>query len=165
MKRREFIALLGGAIASPLAARAEPPAIPIVAFFHPGSPERNRHLVAAFRGGLADVGYEEERNVAIEYCWAEDQHDRLPALAENLVRRHPALIVATSTDAVLATSRATSTIPIIFNFASDPVRLGLVASLNRPGKNARVNWWSPKKESTRGMQFPSWSTRVHERPL
>jgi putative tryptophan/tyrosine transport system substrate-binding protein len=118
-----------------LAARAEPPAIPIVAFFHPGSPERNRHLVAAFRGGLADVGYEEERNVAIEYCWAEDQHDRLPALAENLVRRHPALIVATSTDAVLATSRATSTIPIIFNFASDPVRLGLVASLNRPGKN------------------------------
>ena len=136
MKRREFITLLGGAAAAwPLAVRAQQP-MPVVGFLHPGLPGPLAHEVAAFHRGLNKTGFLEGRNVAIEYRWAEGQYARLPALAADLVRRQVAVIVAAGGGpSALAAKAATTTIPIVMLSGSDPVKLGLVASMNRPGGN------------------------------
>jgi putative tryptophan/tyrosine transport system substrate-binding protein len=134
MRRREFIALLGSGVAGwSLAARAQQAAMPVVGFLNGGSPDANR--VAAFRQGLNETGYIEGRNLAIEYHWAEGQYDRLPALAADLVRRQVTVVAATTTPAAIAAKAATTTIPIVFTTSSDPVQLGLAASLSRPGGN------------------------------
>ena len=151
LRRREFIAGLGGAAAWPLAARAQRPAMPIIGFLDSGSPAAFADRVAAFRRGLSEVGYVEGRNVLVEYRWAEGHYDQLPALAADLVRRKVAVIVAGGGPSAVAAKTGSMKIPIVFSTAADPVEIGLVASMSRPGGNVT---------GIRNLNVEAWPKRV-----
>ncbi|MBI3759598.1 MAG: ABC transporter substrate-binding protein, partial [Deltaproteobacteria bacterium] len=135
MRRREFISLLGGSVSLPLAARAQQPAMPVVGFLNPGASATLSPQLAAFRDGLKESGFIEGHNVAIEYRFGEGQFDRLRALADDLVRRGIAVLMAGSHSATMAARQATATIPIVFTMGDDPVKLGVVTNLARPAGN------------------------------
>ena len=136
MRRRRFLSLFGcGAVAWPITVRAQQPSLPVIGFLHASSADRSRDVIAAFDDGLKQVGYVPGENVAIEYRWANDDYDRLPGLMKELVNHHVAVVLAATPIAALAAKRAGTQIPIVFTVGSDPVKDGLVASLNRPGEN------------------------------